>query len=508
MLKKYNSYLIIITFLYCSQAIAQLGVENINYRTRIFSPEANFKDTITNHSSILPQIVTITNLRPLDRFKAGGPTTLNAISISPIADLSGGIEFNSEMNPQFISDAGLGIDLSVATKKLFISAKFMPYYTQSGGMRDSIQKVRNSDLGTSRALIKNTYLQNEWIIGYRPNRIFTFMFGNGRNSFGEGYRSLILSDNAGSTPFFKIQTNLKSINYVNLFEGWKDNTSDPSNKSLDLRKFVAMHYISWNITREFNLSIFESVVWQDNDTLINRGFDPNYLNPIVFYRPVEYNNGSADNVLLGANMSFKFNKYNSIYTQLVLDDFLLSEIRARSRWWANKYAFQLGYKSREFIGVKNLYFQGEFNLVRPFTYSHKASVQSYGHLNSPVTHPVGANFFEVLGIIAYKKGDNQFTGKITYSSYGLDTAVVSYGQDIFKPYGLRAGEYDQLVMQGAKRNVLNTALIYERVLLPKINLYFNATYNWRMEVREIDVKNRHYFTVGVSSRIWNRYSDY
>jgi len=480
----------------------------MQYRERIFNPITTFKDTITNHSSILPRIETKKEVSQRANFNATSPSFLQSFSIVPLVDLSAGIELSSTSNPRFIYDAGLGATLNYNTKKLFFTGKFLPYMTQSASVRDAAQQVRLSDLGSGRTIFKNGYQRNEWILGYRPNKIFTFMLGNGRNSFGEGYRSLILSDNAGSTPFFKIETNLKSIKYVNLFEGWKDNTIDPRNKTLDRRKFAAMHYISWNITREFNISIFESVVWQDNDTLINRGFDPNYLNPIVFYRPVEYNNGSADNVLLGANMSFKFNKFHSVYTQILLDDFLLSEIRARSRWWANKYAFQFGYKSREFIGIENLYFQTEFNLVRPFTYSHKASVQSYGHLNSPVTHPIGANFGEILAIVAYKKGTNQFTGKITYSSYGVDSSAVSYGQDIFKPYGLRAGEYDQLLMQGTKKNVLNTTLIYEKILVPKYNIFLNATYNWRMEYTTLGIDNQHYFTVGILSRLWNQYSDY
>jgi len=480
----------------------------MHYRDRLFDPNASFEDTITNHSSILPRIETKQDLKQLPFFSKTGGSFLDCFTIAPLVNIVGGVELNSVSGSRFIYDTGIGASLNFNSKKLFFTGKFLPYLTRSAFVRDSVQNARDSDLGSGRSIFDKGYQQNEWILGFRPNHIFTFMLGNGRNFFGEGYRSLILSDNAGSTPFFKIETNLKSIKYVNLFEAWKDNTIDPRNKTLDRRKFAAMHYISWNITREFNISIFESVVWQNNDTLINRGFDLNYLNPIVFYRPVEYNNGSADNVLLGANMSFKFNAFHSIYTQVLLDDFLLAEIRARSRWWANKYAFQIGYKSRKFAGIDKLYFQGEFNAVRPFTYSHKESVQSYGHLNSPVTHPIGANFFELLAIIAYEKGSNQFTGKITYSSFGVDSSAISYGQDIFKPYGFRADEYDQFMMQGSKRNILNATLIYERLLIKKFNIYLNATYNWRMQLNTNQLINQHYFTFGVRSRIWNSYSDY
>jgi hypothetical protein len=334
------------------------------------------------------------------------------------------------------------------------------------------------------------------------------MTGNGRNTFGEGYRSLILSDNTASNPFFKIETSFANVKYVNLYQMWKDNTIDATNTNFDRNKFAAMHYISWNITREFNLSVFETVIWQANDTLVNRGFDPNYLNPIVFYRPVEYGNGSADNVLLGANLSFKFNDKHSIYSQIILDDFLLAEIRARSRWWANKYGFQIGYKSRAFLGKENLYFQAEFNTVRPFTFSHKTSGQSYGNLNASVTHPIGANFFEALAIVSYEREKFRFTNKITYSSYGVDTSGVSYGQNIFVPYKNRDGDYDHFIMQGLKRAGVNETLIIETPLIKDIDLYFNLTYNYRMQFSELGTQNNHAVTIGIRSRIWNRYTDF
>ena len=497
---------ILILFLsYSQQAFSQLQSNSLNYRTKIEDAHLYFKDSKSVHSSVLPLINNRTEAKKkgtivLDYRKGN-------THIYPLADIGGGYSLGTNTSNEMYT-AGLGLGLDYNRKKFFFSGKLLPYYAKSGFVRDSIQHNLNMDPGTGRAIANNIYLQNELIIGYRPNRFFTFLGGNGRNFFGEGYRSLILSDNAGPNPFFKIETTFGDIKYVNLYHAWKDNTVDPTNKALDDRKFAAMHYISWNITREFNLSIFETVVWQSNDTLINRGFDPNYINPVVFYRPVEYGNGSADNVLLGANMSFKFNEKHSLYTQFILDDFLLKEIRARSRWWANKYGFQFGYKSNRFLNKENLYFQAEFNTVRPFTFSHKHSVQSYGHMNAAVTHPIGANFFEVLGILSYKKNDFRFTNKLTYSSYGIDSSATSYGQNIFVSYNNREGEYDHLIMQGLKKNVLNETVIVEHPLYKPIGLYLHATYNWRMELTIYGIQNNHSFMVGIHSRLWNRYTDY
>src|SRR5690606_26487963 len=102
------------------------------------------------------------------------------------------------------------------------------------------------------------------------------------------------------------------IKYVNLYNFWRDNSSNPFDTKQDIFKFNSTHYLSWNITRYLNFSVFETVVFQGKDTLVNRGFDFNYINPVVFYRPVEYGLGSSDNVLLGANLSSKITNHHQV----------------------------------------------------------------------------------------------------------------------------------------------------------------------------------------------------
>lgn len=44
-------------------------------------------------------------------------------------------------------------------------------------------------------------------------------------------------------------------------------------------KFMTHHYLSWNATKRLNIGLFESVLWQDDN---QRGFDFNYVNPVIF----------------------------------------------------------------------------------------------------------------------------------------------------------------------------------------------------------------------------------
>ena len=130
--------------------------------------------------------------------------------------------------------------------------------------------------------------------------------------------------------------------------------------------------------------------------LNRRNFDVNYLNPIIFFRPIEYNIGSSDNSFFGVNLKATIFKRHILYSQLILDEFLLEEIRNNNGWWANKYGFQFGYKSFDLFELNGLGFQLEFNSVRPFTYSHLSSLQNYGNANHSLAHPLESNFRELL----------------------------------------------------------------------------------------------------------------
>ena len=174
---------------------------------------------------------------------------------------------------------------------------------------------------------------NHWeaTLLYNANKYFTFIAGKGNHFFGDGYRSLLLSDNAASYPFLKIESTFWKVKYVNLYS-WHNDFRTGSNRN----KFSTSHYLSWNITKDINLGLFETVVWQGSDTLHNRGFEVTYMNPAIFYRAPEFSLGSADNSLIGASLKFRIKKNYIFYSQLILDEFYLVEMKAGNKWWANK----------------------------------------------------------------------------------------------------------------------------------------------------------------------------
>ena len=52
-------------------------------------------------------------------------------------------------------------------------------------------------------------------------------------------------------------------------------------------------------------------------------FDFNYLNPVIFYRAIEFSTGSrGGNALIGLSAKYKFTNRVNAYGQLIIDEFL------------------------------------------------------------------------------------------------------------------------------------------------------------------------------------------
>ncbi|MBX9850171.1 MAG: hypothetical protein K2X86_00260, partial [Cytophagaceae bacterium] len=289
-----------------------------------------------------------------------------------------------------------------------------------------------------------------------------FQFGHDRNFIGNGYRSLILSDFSTNYTFLKINTRIWKFNYMNLFT--EMNASPKAAKDTVLpKKYLAFHHLSLNVSKNFNIGIFESVVFGRGDTLKHGQFDFNYLNPIIFFRSIEQQTGSGDNALLGLDYKWNFLKHFSFYGQIVLDEFFLAHIKARDGWWANKQAAQFGLKCINVGGIKNLDMQVETNIIRPYTYAHSSKYTSYTHYNQSLAHPLGANLYEFIGIARYQPMKRlNLTGKLIFIKFGDDSSTTNIvppdnnGGNILKSYSFvpTKSEFGNKIGQGIATNIL------------------------------------------------------
>lgn len=354
----------------------------------------------------------------------------------------------------------------------------------------------------------------EAYLSYSPNKHFSFQFGNGKNFIGDGYRSLLLSDVASPLPYVKINTSFWKIKYTNLWMWGQDVSPELTVDGAYKQKFISLHYLSWNITKKFNIGLYESVIWDDSN---GRGFDVNYINPIIFYTAVEFATGSrAGNVLLGMNLKYKFNNV-SLYGQLILDEFRGSEIASSDGWWANKFGYQLGAKFFNAFNVDKLYFQAEFNAVRPYTYSHDELNYNFGHNNQPMAHLWGANFREFVGIGRYSFDRWFFDAKVVVGKKGFDYNTTSdsysYGGNIFKDNDDRASDYGNSIGQGNTANVFIGDIQAGYLVNPATNLKLYGRVAYRSfqpttNTANIYNSNSTWFSVGLKAELFNWYFDF
>lgn len=339
-------------------------------------------------------------------------------------------------------------------------------------------------------------------ISYTPNHIFNFQTGIDHNFIGEGNRSLLLSDYSKPYPFAAIRANFWRFEYMILYQFLREETPNKKWKS----KYMSSHLLSFNATKWLNLGIFETVVFAPQDTLLNRGFDAEYLNPIVYYRSQEYSIGSPDNILLGVQFSVKYLKH-TLYGQAILDEFSLTELRARSRWWGNKYGGQIGIKGRFIESGRPFFYRVELNVVRPYTYSHASSNQNYGNQGFSMAHPYGANFSEILAELKWQDKKWIIKGFANYFLHGLnETDSINYGGDIYASYNSHPKVFGNYIGQGLRnhgvRIILSVAYLVDKS--SNLQLFTEGHIRKNLALSEPALQ----FVVGIRSCLWNEYRNY
>ena len=295
---------------------------------------------------------------------------------------------------------------------------------------------------------------------FEPIEYLSIQFGHDRNFLGNGYRSLMLDAESPDYLFLRLNTQVGRVQYTNLFAQMTADLAPGDN--LNPGKFLTLHHLNINLAPNFSLGFFEAVTYSRADTAGNNNrIDLEYLNPVIFYRSVEHDLGSPDNVIIG--LDFKWNLWNrlQLYGQGVIDEMVVSELTNDRGWWGNKLGGQLGFKYIDVLGVPNLDLQMELNAVRPYTYTHRGvgSTQAtqqlttqyanHQHYRQPLAHPMGANFVEGLAVIRYQPLKRlQLIGKVFYSVQGVDEPGQNLGSNIFLDYNTRDQEYSNELAQG------------------------------------------------------------
>ncbi|MBK7096915.1 MAG: hypothetical protein IPH57_18330 [Saprospiraceae bacterium] len=359
------------------------------------------------------------------------------IQVDPVVNISAGKDIKND-RLVFQNSRGFSISGQV-DKKIYFYTSLLE--TQQSFLNHLDKKI-NRDLTVpgqglykpfNSSILDNVigydFMNAQANVGFNISKSINTQIGHGKFKIGNGIRSLFLSDYSHNYFYLKFDTRVWKFHYQNIFaELSAVSHRQVGSDDIIPKKYMAAHYLKYSPARNFEIGLFETVILnRDNH------FELQYLNPVILYRTVEHFVGSPDNVLVGIDWKYNFLKRFSFYGQFLLDEFNFKILNEDKTWWANKYGLQLGLKYIDLLNIDQLDFQVETNIVRPYTYSHTDSLNSYSHFNQALAHPLGANFKELIFSLNYKPFKNFFAyANAIFATQGEDKGNRSYGANILK----------------------------------------------------------------------------
>lgn len=459
-----------------------------------------FEDTVIHTQTTVKPVLRQSNPQVGWNITKKNSNKNSFLNVFPAANTGFGSSQNTVWNSSTRLGIGLGFESKIGTD-FHIRGVLIPSYSSLSSFGANTQSILQNTYLFDSDGNNSVELQPRVRISYTPNKYFNFQVGVDQQFVGEGVRSMLLSDYSSPHPFAQLRTKIWKIEFVNLYQFFRENVSTNMRQ-----KYASTHMLNFQATKRFQIGIFESVVFQPKDTLLNRGYDIEYLNPFLFYRPTEYSIGSQDRLLIGLNLSYQFDNL-MFYGQFAIDDFVLSEIMERSRWWANKYSGQIGFKGKAKLKNAQLRYLSEVNFARPFTYTHLSEGTNYGHQGISLAHPTGANFVESLSEISLIF-NNKLSVKAQFmfvQQGGLDgDANTTYGADIYQPYTDRPFEYGYYIGANGKHNRARLSLEVNYPIIQKIALIGFL----RPAVELYQINNNPYNSMlllygGIRTKLWN-----
>lgn len=433
------------------------------------------------------------------------------LAVDPLFNVQAGRDLLNQRN-LYVNTRGVRVQGDVSGRFFFYTS-FHENQARYAGYIDSL--VRRNQVVPGQGKVK--FLDKESVdfsmstggMAYRPNRHFEFLLAQDKLFIGDGYRSMLLSDNSYPYPFLRANMTFWKFRYSVVYTVLQDLQSIPGQNTGYSKKYATVHYLDFTIGRRNRLSIgvFESVVWAPS---ASRGYELHYLNPFLFLRPVENSIGSPDNELLGLNLHWKASSRTMLYGQLMLDEFLLNEVRSGHGWWGNKQGGQVGFKTFDVFGIKHLHVQSELNVARPFLYQHRTSAQNYTHYNQPLAHPLGADFTEWVSFVNYRWRNFFAEVRFQYATAGKDTAGLNLGNDVFLSYDSRpqGQDYGYHFYTGLKSTLKGTGFRVNYLVNPKYHFVIEAGIDTRVYTNAQDDQSSRVFYLGFRTALENYYFDF
>ena len=264
-------------------------------------------------------------------------------------------------------------------------------------------------------------------ISYSPIKELNIQFGQGKHFIGDGYRSMLLSDNSFNYPYLSLSMNLLDGKlFYKTVNAWMQTLErmplSASPEALFKRKAGSFHYLSFKPKKQLEIGFFEGIIFRRyEDSVGEIPIDPAFYVPVIGVGSGLNVNNDFNKVAFGINVNFTPAEYIKIYGQFVMDDF-------------SKTGYQIGGKWFDLLKVKNSWLILEYNSAVPYLFSKSGEniTQNYSHANQELAHPLGASFNELL-VMAHFEKDRFFANAKYFYAQKERFGGSIYGENIFFP---------------------------------------------------------------------------
>lgn len=321
-------------------------------------------------------------------------------------------------------------------------------------------------------------------IVYKATDWLTIIGGNNQQFIGDGYRSLLLSDNSYSAPYYRLIFKLNnkwSFNYLrskqlNLIRKPISSTVE----SYYDPKSYAVNYVSYQATPTLAISFFEGSQYSRGDSLNSKRANPLYFNPIPFVGGFALSDQDVFSIY-GLNIGWTLKERTRIYSQITTNSAF------------NDAGIQLGVRLSEPFNTNNLFVQIEGNHVGNSLYHSSNPRLNYAHYNLPLAHPKGEGFTEFI-----VRGNYEWN-RIYIDLKAIYYLLNNYSSVDLLPINIDTQHESYSVLYGA------TELGYRFNKKYNLNLFGSLIY--RSTTQEFGI-NATIVNIGLRTGLINHYTDF
>jgi len=316
-------------------------------------------------------------------------------------------------------------------------------------------------------------------VSFSPNKIINLQAGHDKHFIGEGYRSLLLSDNSFNYPFARLSFDFKGFNYTVLYTQFEDFRK--VYYAYHTKKYGQFNYLSYSYKNIAELGVFEGMIYKTSDSITSRKIPADYFVPVIGLHLGKYGYLQENKLLTGINLKIKITEFAQFYAQLASDDFK-----------TDRNAYQFGVKIFDaFINTfpqHRLYFQAEYNNAKSDIYKGTEKNTSWSHYNSEIVHPAGTRFDETILIGRYLFKNFSLTGKyVKINSLSAASDIFINTENI-----------------GNQKEIIHNTLTFAYLINPNYFLQVFAG----ADIRKANSIEEKYIFFGIRTNISNFYYDF